>query len=148
MRIKILMLGADTSSLMADEQLLKERGFLVLSGSNLRNMNELASEMKPDLVFFDPQEPNNVVTDACNDFVNNAHFTNIPVILTISDDDAYRVTPERTDNKDDRAMITDNILDAIKIALEGPRPEPKKIALKTSRRRIAVSAPHTAQLFA
>jgi len=120
MRIKILMLGADPVSMMADAQLLRERDFLVLTTFNPQNVNELVSEVKPDVVFFDPDKPNNTVTDACNDFVNNY---NIPVVLTLSDDDEYLV--ETGGKKDDRAIMTDNIIDAIKIALRGNTPTPK-----------------------
>ena len=119
MRIKILMLGTDAASMMADSQLLKEQGFLVMGTSDLQNVNELTEEVKPDVVFFDPNEPNNHVANACDIFMNDTHFINIPVILTLSDDEEYRVTAERTNGNNNKATIVDNIIDAVHIALDG-----------------------------
>src|ERR1035437_3058612 len=118
MRIKILLIGNDPASLVADSQLLRERGVLVFPAFNSQNIRELVNEIKPDLVFFDPNKPNNQITDAYNNFVNDIYFTNIPVIFTLSDDDVYLVTRKRTASKNKRTNIADNIIDAIKTALQ------------------------------
>jgi response regulator RpfG family c-di-GMP phosphodiesterase len=111
MRIKVVMFGSDPVSLMADAQLLRERGLLVISAFNMQTVNELVNEVKPDVVFFDPSEPNNLVTDAYNAFKQHSH---IPVIFTLAEDDMYLVTRPRNE----RALVADNIVDAVHMALE------------------------------
>jgi PleD family two-component response regulator len=105
MRIKILLLGNDPVSLVADAQLLRERGIMVFSAFNLENVNELITEVKPDLVFFDAHGSNVLITEVYNNMVNGIYFTNIPVIFTLSEDDVYLVTRKRTDSKDKRTII-------------------------------------------
>jgi response regulator RpfG family c-di-GMP phosphodiesterase len=117
MRIKILLLGNDPLSLVADAQLLRERGIMVFSTFNLENVNELIAEVKPDLVFFDAHRSSAMITDVYNTMVNGIKFTNIPVIFTLSEDDVYLITRKRTDTKEKRTIISDNMIDAIKLAL-------------------------------
>ena len=52
MRIKILLLGDDPLTEIADGQLLRDRGFLVFTAFNLMNVNDLIAEVQPDLIFF------------------------------------------------------------------------------------------------
>lgn len=117
MRIKILLLGNDPLSLVADAQLLRERGIMVFSTFNLDNVSELIAEVKPDLVFFDAHGSNAMITDVYNNMVNGIRFTNIPVIFTLAEDDVYLITRKRTDTKEKRTIISDNMIDAIKLAL-------------------------------
>ena len=117
MCIKILLVGDDPGSTLVDNQLLRERGLLVITTFNLQNIGEIIAEVKPDIVFFDPHKPNNLITDTYNDLVNDINFTQLPVIFTLSDDDVYLVTRKRTASKDRRTGITDNIIGAIKMAL-------------------------------
>ncbi len=121
MRIKVVMFGSDPVSLMADAQLLRERGLLVISAFNMQTVNELVNEVKPDVVFFDPSEPNNLVTDAYNAFKQHSH---VPVIFTLAEDDMYLVTRTRHRHIE-RALVADNILDAVHMALEA---EPVRVA--------------------
>lgn len=123
MRIKILLLGNDPVALVADAQLLRERGIMVYSAFNMDNIHEMILEVKPDLVFFDAHGSNQQITDVYNGMVNGIYFTNIPVVFTLSEDDVYLVTRKRTDSKDKRTIISDNMIDAIKMAL---RPAKKK----------------------
>jgi len=124
MRIKVVMFGSDPVSLMADAQLLRERGLLVISAFNMQTVNELVSEVKPDVVFFDPSEPNNLVTDAYNTFKQHSH---IPVIFTLAEDDMYLVTRTRHSHNG-RALVADNILDAVHMALDAaPVREAKRV---------------------
>ncbi len=126
MCIKILLVGDDPGSTLVDNQLLRERGLLVITTFNLQNIGEIIAEVKPDIVFFDPHKPNNLITDTYNDLVNDINFTQLPVIFTLSDDDVYLVTRKRTASKEKRTGIADNIIDAIKMALSG---------IKTAHRR-------------
>ena len=121
MRIKVLMLGNDPGSIIADERLLRDRGMIVLTSFNMLNLAELINETKPDILFFDAQLPSKPITETYNDIVNSIYFTSIPVIFTLSEDDVYLVTRKRTEGKDKRNMIADNIIDAVKMALQGGR---------------------------
>lgn len=118
MRIKILLVGDDPASTVADCQLLRERGLMVFTSFNTQNLEELVAEIKPDIVFFDPHHPNNQITDAYNSFVGDICHTRIPVIYTLSDDDVYLVTRKRTASKDKRTNIADNIIGAVKMSLQ------------------------------
>lgn len=118
MRIKILLIGDDPASLVADRRLLRERGLLVYAAFNPQNIPEIVAEIRPDVVFFDPSVPNNYITDAYNDFVTDLSFLSTPVIFTLSEDDIYLVTRKRTDSKNKRTAITGDIITAIKSALE------------------------------
>lgn len=120
MRIKILLVGDQPQSLVADAQLLRERGLLVITAFNLDNINELITEVKPDVIFFDAHKSNNRITDVYNEVVNGIRFTNIPVIFTLSEDDVYLVNRKRTEMRDKRSLIADNMIDAIKMALASP----------------------------
>ncbi|MES2704915.1 MAG: hypothetical protein V4649_19925 [Bacteroidota bacterium] len=131
MRIKILLLGEDPLSVLADSQLLRDRGMLVYTAFNLLNINDLINEIKPDIVFFDPHKSSNAITDAYNSLVNGIYHTGVPVIFTLSEDDVYLVTRKRTAPKDKRTIIADNIVDAIKMALRSNKTAPKKDKDKT-----------------
>lgn len=126
MRIKILLLGDDPVSLMADGQVLRERGMLVFTTFNLENITETISEIKPDLIFFDPKKQNGLITEVYNSIVNSIYYTHIPVVFTLSEDDVYLVTRKRTESKDKRDMIADNMIDAVKMALQSNKTFHKK----------------------
>ena len=127
MRIKILLLGFDPYSIVADAQLLRDRGMLVYTAFNLQNINDLIGEVLPDIIFFDAHKSNNEITEAYNTMVNGEHVKTIPVIFTLSEDDLYLVTRKRSDAKDKRSLIADNIIDAIKMALYSNKSFQKKI---------------------
>ncbi len=126
MRIKVLLIGDDPASTVADAQLLRERGMLPFTAFNPENIDELVAEIKPDIIFFDPHKANNQITDAYNNFVSGFTHTNIPVIFTLSDDDMYLVTRKRTAPKNKRNNIADNIIGAIKMALQTAKSYHKK----------------------
>src|ERR1035437_9774389 len=119
MKIKILLVGDKPENTETDCLLLKERGLRVITAFNLENIAELITEIKPDVVFFDPSKPNTEITGAYNNFVNDINFTKIPVIFTLSEDDVYLVTRKRTASKDKRTGLADNIVGAVKMALSG-----------------------------
>ncbi len=126
MRIKILLLGDDPLTEIADGQLLRDRGFLVFTAFNLMNVNDLIAEVKPDLIFFNPHKLSNGITECYNNVVNGIEFTHIPVVFTLSEDDVYLVTRKRTESKDKRTIIADNVIDAIKMALRSSKTAYKK----------------------
>jgi hypothetical protein len=126
MRIKILVLGNNPTSLISDCQLLRDRGMLVFTAFNLSNINELVSEIKPDIVFFDAHQQDKQITDTYNEFVNGIAFTHIPVIYTLSEDDVYLITRKRTAPKEKRTIIADNIINAIKMAVSNGHTYQKK----------------------
>jgi response regulator RpfG family c-di-GMP phosphodiesterase len=126
MRLKILLLGHDPVSMVADAQLLRERSMLVYTAYNLQNINELIGEVKPDVIFFDVHKSNNEITDAYNNMIKGTHFATIPVIFTLTEDDLYLVTRKRTDTKDKRSLIADNMIDAIRLALHSNKTYHKK----------------------
>ena len=126
MRLKILVFGNDPVSLVADCQLLHEKGLLVFTAFNMQNVNELVKEIKPDLVFFDAHKQTKDITDAYNEFVNGIEYTNIPVIYTLSDDDIYLITRKRTASKEKRDIISDSIVGAIRMALRSNKTYQKK----------------------
>jgi response regulator RpfG family c-di-GMP phosphodiesterase len=126
MSIKILLVGNDPVAMVADGQLLRDRGFMVYTAFNLDNIGELITEIKPDLIFFNPHKQHDQVTDVYNNIVNSIYFTNIPVIFTLSEDDVYLITRKRTESKEKRTIISDNIIDAIKMALRSNKAAHKK----------------------
>jgi response regulator RpfG family c-di-GMP phosphodiesterase len=126
MRIKVLLLGDNPLSVVADAQLLRDRGLLVYTAFNLMNIEELIDEIKPDVIFFDPHKPDAQITDTYNNVVNGIKYTHIPVIFTLSDDDVYLVTRKRTASKEKRSIIADNMVDAIKMSLRSNKAYAKK----------------------
>lgn len=130
MRIKVLLLGDDPVSLVADAQLMRERGILVLTAFNLANYKELIAEINPDVIFFDTQKSSQLVTDTYNALLNDHAYNRYPVIFNFIEDDLYLVTRRRTEPKNNRTIISDNIVDSIKMALEA-HSAPAKAARET-----------------
>jgi hypothetical protein len=85
------------------------------------------------LVFFDTHLQNNRVTDAYNSLVCATSFKNIPVIYTLEEDEVYLVTRRRTNLKQKYTAIADNIISALKLAVNysnQPRRKPRALAGK------------------
>jgi|GEM_PF-658990 len=118
MRIKILIVNDDINTVIADEQLLKERGFLVYTCFNTDNIDYLMAEIKPDVLFFDTHNMAPLVIDAYNRIVTDIEHTTVPVIYTLVEDDVYLINRKRTTMREKRNLIADNIIDAIKFALQ------------------------------
>jgi PleD family two-component response regulator len=140
MRIKILMMGDDPASLMTDGQLLRERGLLVFTAFNPQNMDDLIHEVRPDVIFFDPQTQGNTVTNTYNDLMKNK-LMNLPAIYTLSDDNVYLVTGKKIEGKAARTGVADNIIDAIKMALANNRTYHKS-TYKTNHKTISIAITH------
>lgn len=139
MRIKILMAGNNPAALLADSQLLRDKGMLVYTCFNMENIHILIDEVHPDVVFFDPQKNSFFVAEAYNALLADIHFTQIPLIYTLAEDDVYLVTRKRTSSKTKRSLIVDNLIDAIKMALHNETSYPVHTDLKRSRTIPAVS---------
>ena len=126
MRLKVLLLGDDPVAMNIDAQFLRERGVLVFSAFNLQNLNELISEVKPDLVFFDPRKSNNSINGAYNSLISNVEYNELPVIFTLSEDDIYLVTRKRLESKDKKSLMADNMVSALKMALRSTKTYQRK----------------------
>ena len=118
MHTRILIAGDDQMTLAADSMLLKDRGMYVYTVMSIENIPELIDEIKPDILFFDSVKMGNDIKDAYNNTVNNTAFKNIPVIFTLSEDEMYLV--KRGIRK--KLSKADNVVDAVKMALEIDRP--------------------------
>src|ERR1700761_8204833 len=95
MRLKVLLIGDDPVSLVADGQLLRERGLMVFSAFNMQNITEMINEVKPDVLFFDPKQAGNEINETYNLLVSNSAFNDLPIIFTLTEDDVYLVTRKR-----------------------------------------------------
>lgn len=116
MRIRILMVGNDPQYLAPDAEMLKERGFGVYT-CNDNCVSEMIEEVKPAVVFINPDNPGLSSTKVYHDLLDNIQYASLPVIYTLSEDDVYLVNRKRTASRDKRNMICDNVIDSIKTAL-------------------------------
>lgn len=128
MRLKVLMVG-NSEGANADAEMLRDRGFLVYTCSET-TVNEMVEEVHPAVIFLNPEDSNNSKSiDVYNALLGNIFYTNYPVIYTMSEDDVYIVNRKRTSSKDKRTVISDNIVDSIKVALLGTQIAPKEHAV-------------------
>jgi hypothetical protein len=110
------MVGDDPVTLTADIQLLRDKNFLVYTSFDTDNLHSLIEEIHPDLLFINPQKENAVLADVYNNVTSEALLA-LPVVYTLLEDNVYIVTRKNaaTGNKN---AITDNILSAVKLALD------------------------------
>ena len=118
MHIRILIAGDDQMTLVADCMLLKDNGIYAYSATHLGNIPELIAEIKPDVVFFDTVKMDNAVRVAYNNLVNNTRYDNIPVILTVTEDENYLVTLKRTKGIMKKNVMANSVIDAVKMAMK------------------------------
>ncbi|HTM67393.1 MAG TPA: hypothetical protein VL093_13785 [Flavipsychrobacter sp.] len=140
MNLRILMMGDDLSFMQADATLLRENGFRVHVCDNLSLINELVEEVKPDIAFINPQLPTSSTTDVYHNLLDNIVYACLPVIYTLSEDDVYLVNRKRTELKERRYIISDNILEAINMALAPAKSSGKTVPLQSNNYNIAKSA--------
>jgi len=133
MALRILMTGDDYNSLRYDAEMLRQRGFRVYFCDRKQILAEMIDEVKPDIVFINSKAPGKDSTDIYHKLIDNVVFASLPVIYTLSEDDVYLVNRKRTAIKERRYMMSDNIVDAIKMAIED-----SSIAVK---RRMPTQAP-------
>lgn len=124
MSLKILLIGDDERAMQADKVYLKDRGLHVHCALYSGIISDLISEVKPDLIFIDPSNPDNATRDIYQNFLNDVDLMGIPIVYTMAEDDVYLVNRKRTPAKPKRNIITDNMIDAIKLALTQPHREP------------------------
>jgi response regulator RpfG family c-di-GMP phosphodiesterase len=132
--LRILIIGNDLQLLRADGDVLTQRGMRVYICDKCQNAAEMVEEVKPDLVFVDPKKPDKITTDVYHSLLDNIRYASLPIIFTLSEDDVYLVNRKRTAMKDRRYIISDNIVDAIKMANVLP-------IANVSRKRVRISNP-------
>ncbi len=115
--MRILMIGNNREYLSLDGALLRDKGFNIYLCDNARIMDEMIAEVKPDLIFINWQTPDLVSTETYHSLLDNIRYACTPVVYTLSEDDVYLVNKKRTTLKERRYITSDNIIDAIKIAL-------------------------------
>lgn len=118
MALRILMTGDDMQILHIDGEMLRGRGFRVYICEHEDILNEMVHEVKPDLVFLNSPHPGKSTTDAYHLLLDNVRHACLPVVFTLLEDDVYLVNRKRTAVKERRYLTSDNILDAIRLALE------------------------------
>ncbi|MBA3827355.1 MAG: hypothetical protein H0X33_00310 [Taibaiella sp.] len=116
MRFKVLMLSDDPTYANADIQLLRDKGILVYTCYNTDNMNTLVDEVAPDVLFINGTHPENYL-NVYNAILSTDNMAKIPVVYTLTEDEVYLVNRKRTNEKGKLDIITNNITDAIKMAL-------------------------------
>lgn len=130
MRIKILMVSDDVMAGMADSRILKDKGLLVHTCYDTENAPGVIDEIKPDLIFINPHVNNPAITNLYNSLVGSMSITGIPIVYTLSEDDVYLVNRKRTSMRDKRHFICDNIVDAIKVAMQRNAPSAKSVYIQ------------------
>ncbi|HXS37658.1 MAG TPA: hypothetical protein VN721_13220 [Flavipsychrobacter sp.] len=120
MRIKVLLIGDNPVGLLPDFTLLKEKNFLVYTCYNELNISEMMQELQPDVIFIDVADPD-LFTGIYNDLSSNDTYSNVPIIFTLEEDEIYLVNKKRTVFKENRELLTDNIVSAIKLALRSSK---------------------------
>lgn len=119
MSLRILMIGNDLDYITTDGAVLREKGIRVYLNDNRKIVNDLIDEIKPDLVFIDWQTPDKNSTDTYHALLDNVRYASIPVVYTLAEDDVYLVNRKRTAARDRRYVMSDNFMDAIRLALTG-----------------------------
>jgi response regulator RpfG family c-di-GMP phosphodiesterase len=132
MSLKILLISDNDKAMQADRIYLKDRGLHVHTCLFTGIINDLVAEVKPDIIFINPTEPDNQSTEIYHSFLNDIRHLDVPVIYTLSEDDVYLVSKKRTAAKSKRNIIADNMIDAIKLGLT--RTQHAEISLPTSRK--------------
>lgn len=117
MRLRILIIGDDFNYLKVDGAMLRSRGLRVYLCDKPDNVSELIGEVKPDIVFFNSKHPDNTSAEIYHALLDNIIYASLPVIYTLMEDDVYLVNRKRTAIKEHRYMISDNIIDAIKMSM-------------------------------
>jgi hypothetical protein len=124
MSLKILLISDNETAMQADKIYLKDRGLYVHTCLYSNIINDLAGEVKPDVIFINPTQQDNQSTDIYYKFLNDIRHLEIPIVYTLSEDDVYLVNRKRTAAKAKRNIMADNMIDAIKLALTKPESAP------------------------
>ncbi len=116
MRIKVLMTGNDADNLALEAEVLKDHGFLVYTCPH-ENAEAFLNEVRPDVVYVNPQQPDACSTQTYHDLVQVGFKSGTPIIYTLIEDDLYMVNLVHGTQRGKRKVVCDNIIDAIKVAL-------------------------------
>lgn len=117
MALRVLMIGNDYDYLRIDSEMLRQRGFRVYLCINDEVVDDMVGEVKPDVVFINSKVPGTESTDIYNKLTDNVLYASLPVIFTLFEDDVYLVNRKRTAIREQRYTMSDNVIDAIKMAL-------------------------------
>jgi response regulator RpfG family c-di-GMP phosphodiesterase len=129
MALRILMTGDDQKYLKVDGEMLRQRGFRVYICEKKQIIDELIDEVKPDIIFINSRQPDKNSTDIYHQLIDNVIYASLPVIFTLSEDDVYLVNRKRTATRERRYIMSDSIVDAIKMAMNRtPASAKKRIA--------------------
>ncbi|MEZ5016541.1 MAG: hypothetical protein R2800_05770 [Flavipsychrobacter sp.] len=120
MNFRILMLGGDSEAMIPDAEYLRNRGFRVYTCAN-ELADEMISEIVPDVVFVNPNNPGLSSTKLYHELLDNVKFSSIPLIYTLAEDEVYLVNTKRTAPKSKRNFTADNIIDGIRLAITKPK---------------------------
>lgn len=126
MSLRILMIGDDPEYLEPDREMLRERGLRVYTCTNATIVQEMVGEIRPDVVFINTRKHDLNSTNIYHSLLDNIHFACIPIIYTLSEDDVYLVNRKRTAAKERRYIMSDNIVDAIKLSLINTAAAPRR----------------------
>lgn len=133
MSMRILMVGDDPRQLAVDTEVLKQRNFRVYTCTNHELINELIEEIKPEVVFVNPGQPTEASNTVYHQLMDNVRYARLPVVYTLSEDDVYLVNRKRTSFKENRNVMADSMIEALKIAMTPPAPVLEKASLPTHR---------------
>ncbi|HRO41430.1 MAG TPA: hypothetical protein PL009_01255 [Flavipsychrobacter sp.] len=117
MALRILMTGNDSNLLKVDGEMLRLRGFRIYLCEKDMILDAMIEEVKPDILFINSKVQDKQTTNLYHRLIDKITFASLPVIYTLSEDDVYLVNRKRTVMKERRYNMTDNIVDAIKMAL-------------------------------
>ena len=134
MEQRILMIGNDLPYMNTDRVLLQQTGSRVYTSDKKEAIDELMREIKPDVVFINWQKHGKDSSELYNYLLNNLLYATVPIVYTLYEDDTYMVNRSRTAMKEDRYITSDNLLDAMKTALE-PAP------VNPPRKRVSIANP-------
>lgn len=102
-----------------DAEMLRDKGFLVYNCAE-NTVNEMVDEIQPNVIFMNPEDSEGSTSlDLYNSILGNIYYASYPLIYTMAEDDIYLVNGSRTSKKNKRTVISDNIVDSIKVALLG-----------------------------
>ncbi|MBS1586882.1 MAG: hypothetical protein JSS82_15210 [Bacteroidetes bacterium] len=118
--LNILMISDNARHAEADIQMLKDRGMHVYTCLDYGIAAEVVNEVRPDVIFINPEQPGKEATELYHTLLDNVTFATIPVVYVLVEDDVYLVDRKRTASRERRNLIADNAVDAIRLSLSNP----------------------------
>ncbi|MDR3680419.1 MAG: hypothetical protein P4L41_10675 [Flavipsychrobacter sp.] len=117
MDLRILMISDDPCYIIADVQLLRDKGFRIYTCFNFENISDLIREINPHVVFFNLKQHSSILDSYHNkpDLSNMAYTSS--VVYSIDEDGSYMIVPHGNEANKKRLILSDNIITAVKTAL-------------------------------